>query len=144
MDSMTSVGMPAGSHPAPTAPLTAHLASTAHQGASQNMPKALHLGREHVKWGHEVWERIDRAVHHEINRTRVAAKFLPHHRVDPHVTTVPSDLIQQTIDGVPLGVRPAAVGGVVQPLPPPFPLLNVDEGEITRLIEIWVEFSMTP
>lgn len=107
--------------------LTAHLATLPHPGESHTLPKGIHLGRERVNWSAEVWERIDRAVHHETIRAQVAAKFLPHHRVDSHITTIPADVILPSI----------ALNGIVTPL------LNVDEGAITRLIEIWVEFSMT-
>jgi len=101
-----------------------------------------------VKWSEEVWERIDHAVHREFLRTSVAEKFLPHHRVDPHITTLPADTILSSINGPPLSIggilaaAPARVG-VGAAGPPPL-LLNIDEAATTRLVEIWVEFSLTP
>src|ERR1700722_3655104 len=75
------------------APLTAHLTSPGHSSAPHSPPKGVHLGREHIKWSPKVWERIDRAVHHEMSRTRVATRFLPQYRVDPHVTPVPAETV---------------------------------------------------
>jgi len=123
-------------------PLTAHLTTEAHSGPAHTPPKGIHLGRERVNWNHKVWERIDRAVQHEFHRTRVAGKFLPHHRVDPHVTTVPADSVLAYLGGPAMGavVGPAAVVALAGNTP----LLNIDEGATTRLIETWVEFSMTP
>jgi uncharacterized linocin/CFP29 family protein len=123
-----------------TAPLTAHLASVPPSDPAHPPQKGIHLGRERVKWSAEVWERIDRAVHHEFQRTRVAARFLPHHRVDPHITTVPQDQILSAINGAPFSL--AAILGAPPPQTPPLP--NIDEAATTRLIEIWVEFSLTP
>ncbi len=134
---------------APPAPLTAHLTSASQSSAPHAPTKGIHLGRERVKWSEEVWERIDRAVHHEYHRTRVAARFLPHHRVHPHVTTVPQDQILSTINGSPFSLAATLAGAPqfllqaqVQPNPPLMP--NIDEAATTRLIEIWVEFSLTP
>jgi uncharacterized linocin/CFP29 family protein len=83
-------------------------------------------GRDKVHWSKEVWERIDRAVYHEAMRTLVGPKFLPLHPVEPKTTTVPSDLVI-----APDGANNAGT-------------LTVDEGATTRLIEIWVEFALTP
>jgi hypothetical protein len=132
---------------APPASLTAHLTQTSHTQTSHSShqaphspPANLNLGREHVKWGHEIWDRLDRAVHHEMHRTRVAAKFLPHHKVDPHVTTVPAETVLANLNGTTPYAPP--VKALVAGAPPP--LLNIDEGAFIRLIEIWTEFSMTP
>jgi uncharacterized linocin/CFP29 family protein len=81
-------------------------------------------GRDNVHWSKEVWEHIDMAVYHEAMRTQVAPKFLPLHPVPPKTTTVPSDLV----------IVPGGAAGT----------LTVDEGATTRLIEIWVEFALTP
>jgi hypothetical protein len=88
----------------PPPPLTAHLTTAPHFGMGAMPEKGIHLGRERVKWTEEVWDRIDRAVHHEFKRTSISARFLPHHRVDPHVTTVPADTILDKINGNPLNV----------------------------------------
>jgi uncharacterized linocin/CFP29 family protein len=68
------------------------------------------------------------AVHDECKRTRVAAKFLPIHKVPEQTTTVPADFVTLPDTGS---------GGVIS-------AFTVDEGAITRLIEFWVEFSLTP
>jgi uncharacterized linocin/CFP29 family protein len=81
-------------------------------------------GRDKVHWSQDVWDRIDRAVHDEVMRTRVAAQFLPIHLVIPRTTSVPSDII----------TPPDATTQT----------LTVDEGATTRLNEYWVEFALTP
>ena len=129
---------------APAPPLTAHLTATPRSGMAAMPEKGIHLGRERVKWSEEVWDRIDRAVHHEFQRTSVSARFLPHHRVDPHVTTVPADTILDRINGQPLNVPAILLARAVPPAPPNPLLLNIDEAATTRLVEIWVEFSLTP
>ncbi len=50
-------------------------------------------------WTPEVWERIDQAVHEEMHRSAIAAKFLHHHRVNPHVTTAPADTVLASLNG---------------------------------------------
>lgn len=83
-------------------------------------------GRDKVHWSKEVWDRIDRAVYNEAMRTQVASKFLPIHPVPPKTTTVPADLV------------------IVSSGPDKTKTLTVDEGATTRLIEIWIEFALTP
>jgi hypothetical protein len=131
---------------APAPPLTAHLTSTPHFAGSPMPEKGVHLGRERVKWNPEVWERIDRAVHHEFLRTSVVRRILPHHRVDPHITTVPADTILSSINGPTFSLAailaaapPIAVVGAASTGPLP----NIDEAATTRLIEISVDFSLT-
>jgi hypothetical protein len=127
-----------------------------HAGTHAGAPSPAHRGREKLHWGKEVWDRLDHAVRKEIERTRVAAKFLPHHSVPPHTTSVPADIVIVPTPGPnPLLQVTAADGGglvppsVVRGIPPtsPPPSANsfaVDEGATTRLIEFWVEFSLTP
>jgi uncharacterized linocin/CFP29 family protein len=81
-------------------------------------------GRDKIHWSKEVWDRIDKAVHAEMMRTRIAQKFLPIRPVVPRTTSVPFDSIQP-----PSGSDPT---------------FSVDEGATTRLNEYWVEFSLTP
>jgi hypothetical protein len=38
------------------------------------------LGRDKVPWTKDIWDRIDKAVHEEVMRTRVGQKFLPSDR----------------------------------------------------------------
>lgn len=79
-------------------------------------------GRDKLPWSQEVWDRIDQAVHAECSRTKVAEKFLPMHGpVDPGTLTVPSDTVivdEQT--------------------------LTVNEAATTPLLELLVEFTLTP
>ena len=50
------------------------------------------LSREEV-WGSEVWDRIDQAVNEEVERTRIARRFIPLHGPVPEDTlTVPSNV----------------------------------------------------
>jgi hypothetical protein len=126
------------------APLTAHLSSamSSDDDKSYTPPTGPHLGRERVKWDADVWERIDRAVNFEYRRTRVASKFLPIHRVGPHVTTVPADTLLAYVDGPPFSY--ASLLASQPPGSNKTPLPNIDESATTRLYELWVEFSLTP
>jgi uncharacterized linocin/CFP29 family protein len=82
------------------------------------------LGRDKVHWTPDIWDRIDKAVHDEVMRTRVAQKFLPIRPVIPRTTSVPTDAITPPTKAT--------------------PTLIVDEGLTTRLNEFWVEFALTP
>lgn len=73
--------------------------------------------RDGTRWTPDLWRRIDQAVHSEALESKVAARFLP--RVDsPGATTVPADVISAST-------------------------MTVDEGAVTALVEIWVEFALT-
>jgi len=87
-------------------------------------PATNNLGRDKVHWTKEIWDRIDKAVHDEVMRTRVGQKFLPIRPVLPRTTSVPFDSITLPTQDV--------------------PSLSVDEGASTRVNEYWVEFSLTP
>jgi uncharacterized linocin/CFP29 family protein len=90
-------------------------------------------GREKVPWSQEIWNRIDRAVHAECQRTKIAAKFLPMYGpVDHNARTVPSDRVE-VLEVAALRV---AAG--------PIPLLEVDEAAETPVVEIQVQFQLTP
>ncbi len=94
------------------------------------MTKAMELSlrTKELPWNEAIWDRIDRAVHHECKRTEVASKFLPlHGPVDPNQTTVPSDTII---------VSERANGERSNKL-------QIDEAETTKLIELVVEFVLT-
>jgi uncharacterized linocin/CFP29 family protein len=94
-------------------------------------------GRENVPgWSDEVWRRLDAAVHEELTRARVAAKFLPAVEVHAKTLTVPSD----TVDPLLVPPSPSAAGNPGKPQM----LLTVDEGTTTRINEFWVEFRLTP
>jgi uncharacterized linocin/CFP29 family protein len=86
-------------------------------------------GRDKVHWSKEVWDRIDIAVHQEAMRTEVAS-FLPILPMHPKTMTVPADLV--------------IVPGGADNRDNNTETLTVDEGATTRLIEIWVEFALTP
>ena len=139
-----------GVAPAPMAATHAPVHPGPHAGA----PSPAHRGREKLHWAKEVWDRLDHAVHKEVERTRVAAKFLPHHPVPPHTTSVPADIVivptpgpnplLQVITDV-VGQPPPVLRGIPPTSPPPTAnTFAVDEGATTRLIEFWVEFSLTP
>src|SRR5262249_45041906 len=87
----------------------------------RNAMNYMNLGREKLGWSQEIWGRIDRAVHDEVQRTKIAAKFLPLYTVAPDATTVPTDGIDSQTS----------------------PLLTVDEADVTRLLELSVEFALT-
>jgi uncharacterized linocin/CFP29 family protein len=79
-------------------------------------------GQDKLSWSQSMWDRINKAVHDETQRIRVAAKFLPlHGPVEAGTLTVPSDTI---------------VIAAQQPLP-------VNEALSEPLIEIWTEFLLT-
>jgi uncharacterized linocin/CFP29 family protein len=88
----------------------------------QNMNMMMR-GRDKLPWSTETWQRLDCAIHDECKRTRVAAQFLPIIKVPECTTTVSTDAFTQD----------EATQSLV-----------VDEGAYTRLIEFWVEFSLTP
>jgi uncharacterized linocin/CFP29 family protein len=69
----------------------------------------------------EIQNRIDTAVHDEANRTKVAAKFLPLYMATPDAFIVPADIINAT----------------QQPL-------TIDDTATTPIVEIMVEFALTP
>jgi hypothetical protein len=91
-------------------------------GEAQN-----HHGRDKIDWGPEVWQRIDAAVKEEIARSRVASKFLPIAHVAAKTTTVPADIVNPTTQ------QNVTINA-----------LSIDETATTRIIEYWVEFSLTP
>lgn len=82
------------------------------------------FGRDKVHWTTDIWDRIDKAVHDEVMRTRVGEQFMTIIPVLQKSTSVPTDSITPP-------TREA-------------PTLIVDEGLTTRLNEFWVEFALTP
>jgi uncharacterized linocin/CFP29 family protein len=79
-------------------------------------------GQERLSWSQPIWDRINKAVHDETQRIRVASKFLPlHGPVEAGTLTVPSDTII-----------------IAAPQP-----LMVEEALTEPLIEIWVELMLT-
>ena len=86
-------------------------------------------GREKVAWSQEIWDRIDQAVHAECQRTKIAAKFLPMYGpIDPKATTVPSDTVLADTVGAERELS----------------ILSVDETATTPIVEIQVQFQLTP
>ncbi len=122
-------------------PLTAHLTSEPPpSGTSHINPDEIHLSREQVPWRPEVWARIDRAVAHEVYRTRKATKFMPELRVGHHVTNVEQDIVLQNLtpNSAPF-VPPRA------PLAPgaTAPTLNVYEAANLVIIEFSVKWALS-
>ena len=81
----------------------------------------MNLGRDKLDWSPDIWKLIDKAVHDEAQRTRIAMKFIPIFMTTSDAKTVPSD----TID-------------VNDPT-----TLTVDEGLETTIFEISVGFALT-
>jgi uncharacterized linocin/CFP29 family protein len=82
----------------------------------------MNFGREKLdSWSPELWNRIDQAVSAEAMRTKVGAKFLQHFEVASDTLTVPAETVKTNES-----------------------TLVVDESAVTPLIEIWVEFTLTP
>src|SRR5215468_4065293 len=90
-------------------------------------------GRDKLPWSEEVWKRLDAAVHEEMARARIAARFLPSVHVGGKTLTIPSDTVAFPT------VRQTSGTGA-----PEAGALSVDEGATTRINEFWVEFTMTP
>lgn len=80
----------------------------------------MNLGREKLEWSTPLWHHIDQAVRDEAVRSEVASKFIPIRGPFPDALTVPADTIN------------------LQTMP-----MTIDEGSITPLIELWVEFALT-
>ena len=87
-------------------------------------PSATNNGRDKIHWTQDIWDRIDKAVHDEMMRTRLVQKLIPLRPVLPRTTSVPFDSIAPPTQAT--------------------PTFTVDEGATTRLNEYWVEFSLTP
>lgn len=81
----------------------------------------MNLGRDKLDWSQDIWKLIDKAVHDEAQRTRIAMKFIPIFMTTSDAKTVPSD----TID----------IGDPTT--------LTVDEGLETTIFEISVGFALT-
>lgn len=91
------------------------------ESSSTNGANQINLGRDKLTWSQEIWDTIDKAVHDEAQRTKIAAKFLPLYGVAAETTKVPSDAVD----------------------PNTTPLLTVNEGDHIPLLEIWAEFALT-
>jgi uncharacterized linocin/CFP29 family protein len=88
-------------------------------------------GRELLPWSQEIWDRIDRAVQGECDRTEVASRFLPPIGPLGYVTTVQADTV--TVNGSANGNGSGNQSN-----------LTVNETAVTPLFELSVEFSLTP
>jgi len=127
---------------APVAPLTAHLTSgPPDSGLPHINLDEIHLSRAQVPWDPSVWARIDRAVAHEVHRTRKATKFMPEMRIGHHVTNVEQDIVLQNLNpGSPRFIPPTQA---LQLGATP-PTLNVYEGANLVVIELSIKWAMTP
>lgn len=131
-------------------PLTAHLTSgpTAASGPTTSGPTSavphinheeVHLSRDHVPWKPEVWTAIDRAVAHEVHRTRKSTKFLPQLKVGHHVTNVEQDVVLQNLlpNAGPF-LPPALAAPAANPI-----ILNVYEGANLAVIELKMQWALS-
>ena len=122
-------------------PLTARLTSQPPTSEAPHINlEDIHLSRDQVPFRPEVWARIDRAVAHEVRRTRKATKFMPQLRVGHHVTNVEQDVVLQNLNpGAPPFVPPtAALAAGATP-----PTLNVYEGANLTVIELSMKWALT-
>ena len=76
-------------------------------------------GRDNLAWSEPVWQQIDQAVHEEAMRAEIASKFIPLRGPFPNALTVPADVIDTES-------------------------MTIDEGLTKPLIELWVDFALTP
>jgi hypothetical protein len=125
--------------------LTAHLTSgpttpEPTSDAPHINPEEIHLSRDQVPWRPDVWERIDRAVAHEVRRTRKCTRFMPQLRVAHHFTNVEQDVVlQNLIPGSAPFIPPRqALAANATP-----PTLNVYEGAYLSIIELSVQWALT-
>ena len=85
----------------------------------------MNLGREKLDWSQEIWAEIDKAVHDEAQRVRIAMKYIPICMTTSDALSMPADIIETT-----------------NPRGQPIPLI-VDEGKTISIFEIQTVFSMT-
>jgi uncharacterized linocin/CFP29 family protein len=109
-------------------PIPIHALTAPHAHAPPNMH-----GRDKLPWSPEVWKRLDAAVHEEMTRARVAARFLPAVHVQGKTLTAPSEIVVTPTGQQKSGSGASEAGA-----------LSVDEGDTTRINEFWVEFTLTP
>lgn len=81
----------------------------------------MNLGREKLNWSQEIWADIDKAVHDEAQRVRIAMKYIPICMTTSDALSTPADTIE-TVKNKPLAV---------------------DEGRTISIFEILTGFSMT-
>ena len=79
----------------------------------------MNLGRDALAWSPDVWTRVDRAVHDEIQRTGIASKVMPLSGPMPDAATVPADVIDEAT-------------------------MTVSEDAVLPVVELSVEFGLTP
>jgi uncharacterized linocin/CFP29 family protein len=96
-----------------------------------NMMNMTSLGRDRLSWSESIWNRIDKAMHEECQRTKVASKFIPLSGHMRDVATVQSDTVEVT------------QGIVMQEQVLEAPRLFVEQTRTTGLNEIFVEFTLT-
>ena len=81
-----------------------------------------------MPWSQGLWDRLDAAVHDEMNRILVARRFIPMVLVAPDALTVPADTV---------------ILNAGEAVPPNRSMLEVNEAAVTEIIETWVEFALT-
>jgi len=139
-------------HGGPTLPPTAHFPP--HPGTHHADGGMEQRGREKLHWPKGVWDRLDHAVRKELERTRVASKFLPVERVAPRTQTVAADTITVTSSSAGVVAMATVATGAAPPIsvrwnPPSAPPVvsnsyTIDEGAVVRLIELSTDFILTP
>src|SRR5437667_5565574 len=87
----------------------------------------MNLGREKLDWSQEIWAEIDKAVHDEAQRVRIAMKYIPIYMTTSDALSIPAEIIEtETRDDK----------GKLMPL-------AIDEGKTVSIFEILTGFSMT-
>lgn len=86
------------------------------------------LNRDKVPWATALWDRIDKAVDAEMERTVIARRFIPIVSATPETLTVAADTVS---------VNPGPADRINAGL------LQVNATAITEMLEVWVEFSLT-
>jgi hypothetical protein len=107
-------------------PLTPGAGTAAQQGSGaaatdEGSNSIHHEGRKKLPWSKEIWERIDKAVEMEMKRVLIGRRFISQLKVSHKTLTVPTDAYALGASG-----------------------FTVDEGASTRLITLYVPFSLTP
>ena len=127
----------------PVPPLTAHLTSQPPTSGAPHVDLAeANLSRDHVPLLPKVWELIDRAVAHEVHRTRKATKVLPQIRAPHHATNVEQNVVLQNLNvGAAAFIPPMAALGLGPVVTPP--VLNVYEAGSMVMLELSLKWALT-
>jgi uncharacterized linocin/CFP29 family protein len=89
--------------------------------AMKDPSTSMDRGQDRLPWNDEIWHRIDSSVKAESLRRPPASAFLP--RVDPTMGALTTDSDTTLLDT---------------------PQLSINEAATFPLVEVWVEFALTP